>query len=123
MVAPDPQRLRVKMVDVGNLDLKVHSSPERVFQGSHTKPASGSICLFEHQMDGSARKISEPLLGPFKADAKSKSVNVEAQGSAQIGNVEFGNDWRCSEHAAMYQIRSEPLTPHRQSVPRLRPPL
>jgi len=77
-----PQRLRVKKVDVGDLDLKVHPSPERVFQGSHTEPAPRPICLFEHQMDGSARKISKPLLGAFKADTESKSVYVEAQGSA-----------------------------------------
>jgi hypothetical protein len=49
------QRLRVKVVDIGNLNLKVHPSPERVFQGGYAKPASGAICLFEHQMDGSSR--------------------------------------------------------------------
>ena len=52
---PRPQRLCVKMVHVRNLNLKVHPSPERVFQGSRAKAASGAVCLFEHQVDGSAR--------------------------------------------------------------------
>src|SRR6202030_3871705 len=70
-----PRRLRVKLVDVGNLDLKVHPSPERVFQGSRAKAASGAVCLFEHQVDGSAGKIGETLLGTFKADAEPKNVH------------------------------------------------
>jgi hypothetical protein len=93
------------MVDVGNLDLKVHPSPERVFQGGYAKPASGAVCLFEHQVDGSAGKISEALLGTFKADAEPKSVYVEAQGPSEIGDVKFGNDGWCAErHAGVYQI-------------------
>jgi hypothetical protein len=68
-----PQRLLVNMVDVGNLDLKVHPSPERVFQGSRAKPASRAIRLFEHQVDGSARQISEPLLRTFKVDAEPRT--------------------------------------------------
>jgi hypothetical protein len=98
-----PQRLRMKMVDVGNLDLKVHPSSKRVFQGSCAKPAPGAIRLFEHQVDGSARQISEPLLRTFKVDAEPKNVHVEAYGSGEIGDVKFGNDGRRSEHAAMYQ--------------------
>ena len=93
----------MKMVDVGNLDLKVHPSPERVFQGSRAKPASGAIRLFEHQVDRSARQISEPLLGTFNADTEPKNVYVEAQGPGEIGNVKFGNDGRRSGHAAVYQ--------------------
>jgi hypothetical protein len=99
-----PQRLRMKMVDVGNLNLKVHPSPERVFQGSRAKPASGAIRLFEHQVDRSARQISEPLLGTFNADTEPKNVHVEAQGPGEISNVKFGNDGRPSGHAAVYQI-------------------
>jgi hypothetical protein len=99
-----PQHLRVKLVDVGNLDLKVHSSPERVFQGSRAKPASGAIRLFEHQMDRSARQINEPLFGTFNADTEPKSVCVEAHGTGEIGNVKFGNDGRRGGHAAVYQI-------------------
>jgi hypothetical protein len=98
-----PQRLRMKMVDVGNLNLKVHPSPERVFQGSRAKPASGAMRLFEHQVDGSARQISEPLLRTFKVDAEPENVHVEAYGSGEIGDVKLGNDRRHSEHAAMYQ--------------------
>jgi hypothetical protein len=98
------QRLRVKTVDVGNLDLKVHPSPERVFKGGYAKPASGAIRLFEHQVDRSAREISEPFLGTFKADTEPKSVYVEVHGPGQIGNVKFGNDGRRSEHAAVYQM-------------------
>jgi hypothetical protein len=98
-----PQRLRMKTVDVRNLDLKIHPSPERVFQGSGAKPASGAIRLFEHQVDGSARQISEPLLGTFKADAEPKSVYVEAHGPGEIGNVKFGNDGRRNRHAVIYQ--------------------
>ena len=101
-----PQRLRMKMVDVGNLDLKVHPSAERVFQGSRAKPASGAIRLFEHQVDRSAREISEQLLGTFNADTEPENVCVEAQGPREIGNVKFGNDGRGSGHAAMYQIRT-----------------
>jgi hypothetical protein len=93
----------VKTVDVRNLDLKVHPSPERVFQGGYAKPASGAVCLFEHQVDGSARQISEPLLRTFKADTEPKNVYVEAHGPGEIGNVKFGNDRRRSEHAAAYQ--------------------
>jgi hypothetical protein len=100
---PRPRRLRMKLVDVGNLDLKVHPSPERVFQGSGAKPASGAIRLFEHQVDRSARQISEELLGTFDADAEPKNVYVEAHGPGEIGNVKFGNDRRRSEHAAAYQ--------------------
>jgi hypothetical protein len=99
-----PQRLRMELVDVGNLNLKVHPSPERVFQGSGAKPASGAIRLFEHQVDRSARQISEPLLGAFNADTEPKNVYVEAQGPREIGNVKFGNDRRRSGHAAVYQI-------------------
>jgi hypothetical protein len=99
-----PQRLRMKMVDVGNLDLKVHPSPEWVFQGSRAKPASGAIRLFEHQVYRSARQINELLLGTFNADTEPKSVHVEPQGPREIGNVEFGNDWRRSGHAAVYQL-------------------
>jgi hypothetical protein len=50
-----PRRLPVKMVDVGNLDLKVHPSPERVFQGSHAIAASRAVCLFEHRTDPRVR--------------------------------------------------------------------
>jgi hypothetical protein len=100
---PRPQRLRVKTVDIENLDLKVHPSPERVFQGGYAKPASGAVCLFEHQVDGSARQISEPLLRTFKADTEPKNVYVEAHGPGEIGNVKFGNDRRRNEHAAAYQ--------------------
>jgi hypothetical protein len=93
------------MVDVGNLDLKVHPSPERVFQGSHAIAAARAVCLFEHQVDGSAGKISETLLGTFKADTEPKSVHVEAQGPSEIGDVQFGNHGRCAErHAGVYQI-------------------
>ena len=99
-----PQRLRMKMVDVGNLNLKVHPSPERVFQGSGAKPASGAIRLFEHQVDRSPRQINELLLGTFNADPEPKKVYVEAQGPREIGNVKFGNDRRRSGHAAVYQI-------------------
>jgi hypothetical protein len=99
-----PRRLRMKMIDVRNLDLKVHPSSERVFQGSGAKPASGAIRLFEHQVDRSARQISEPLLGAFNADTEPKNVYVEAQGPREIGNVKFGNDRRRSGHAAVYQI-------------------
>jgi hypothetical protein len=98
------QRLRMKMVDVGHLDLKVHPSPERVFQGSRAKPASGAIRLFEHQVDKSARQINELLFGTFNADTEPKNVHIEAQGPGEIGNVKFGNDWRGSGHAAVYQI-------------------
>jgi hypothetical protein len=94
----------MKMVDVGNLDLKVHPSPKRVFLGSRAKPASGAIRLFEHQVYRSARQINELLLGTFNADTEPKSVHAEAQGPREIGNVEFGNDWRRSGHAAVYQI-------------------
>jgi hypothetical protein len=93
----------MKMVDVGNLNLKVHPSPERVFQGSRAKPASGAIRLFEHQVDRSAGQISEQLLGTFNADPEPKNVYVEADGSREIGNVKFGDDGRHSGHAAMYQ--------------------
>jgi hypothetical protein len=99
-----PQRLCMKLVDVGNLNLKVHPSPERVFQGSGAKPASGAVRLFEHQVDRSARQINEQLLGTFNADTESESVYVEAQGAREIGNVKFGNDRRRSGHAAVYQI-------------------
>jgi hypothetical protein len=98
------QRLRVKTVDVGNLDLKVHPSAERVFQGRYAKPASGAIRLFEHQVDRSAREISEPLLGTFKADTEPESVYVEVHGPGQIGNVEFGNDGRRSGHGPAYPM-------------------
>jgi hypothetical protein len=54
-------------------------------------------------MDGSAREISEPLLGTFEADIEPKSVYVEVHGPGQIGNVKFRNDGRRSEHAAVYQ--------------------
>ena len=66
------------MVDVGNLDLKVHPSPERIFQGRRTKAAPRAICLFEHQVDGSAGQISEALPETLEADTESKSVDVEA---------------------------------------------
>ena len=100
-----PRHLRVKMVDVGNLDLKVHPSPERIFQGSRTKAASRAVCLFQHQVRGSAAKISEALLGTFKADTEPKSVYVEAQGPSEICDVKFGNNKRCAErHAGVYQI-------------------
>ncbi len=99
-----PQSLRVNLVDVGNLNLKVHPSPEGVFQGSRAKPASGAIRLFEHQVDRSARQISEPLLGTFNADTEPKNVYVEAQGPGEIGNVKFWNDRRRGGHAAVYQI-------------------
>jgi hypothetical protein len=99
-----PQPLRMKMVDVWNLNLKVHPSPERVFQGSRAKPASGAIRLFEHQVHWSARQINELLLGTFNADAELKNVYVEACGSGEIGDVKFGNDRRRSGHAAVYQI-------------------
>jgi hypothetical protein len=98
-----PQRLRMKMVDVGNLNLKVHPSPERVFQGSRAKPASRATRLFEHQVDRSAGQISEQLLGTFDTDPEPKNVYVEADGSREIGNVKFGDDGRHSGHAAMYQ--------------------
>ena len=98
------QRLDVKVVDIGNLDLKVHPSPERVFKRGYAKPASGAIRLFEHQMDRPAREISEPLLGTFKANTEPESVYVEVHGSGQISNVKFGNDGRRSEHAAAFQI-------------------
>src|ERR1700722_5920940 len=98
-----PQRLRMKMVDVWNLDLKVHPSPQRGFQGSRAKPASGAIRLFEHQVHWSACQINELLLGTFNADAKPKNVHVEAHGPREIGNVKFGNDGR-RRHAAVYQI-------------------
>jgi hypothetical protein len=98
------QRLRVKMVDVGNLDLKVHPSPKRVFQGSGAKPASGAVRLFEHQVDRSARQISEPLLGTFNADTEPESVYVEVHGSGETGNVKFGNDGRRSGHGPAYQM-------------------
>jgi hypothetical protein len=91
------------MVDVRNLDLKVHPSSERVFQGRRAKPASGAVRLFEHHVNGSARQISEPLLRTFKVDAEPENVHVEAYGSGEIGDVKFGNDGRRSEHAAMYQ--------------------
>jgi len=99
-----PQRLRVKTVDVGNLDLKVHPSPERVFQGSRAIPASGAIRLFEHEVDRPAREIGEPLLGTFKADTETKSVYIEVHGPGQIGYVKFGNDGRRSGHGPAYQI-------------------
>jgi hypothetical protein len=100
-----PRHLRVKMVDVANFDLKVHPSPERIFQGRRTKAASRAICLFEHQMDGSAGQISEALLGTLEADTESKSIYVEAQGLSEIGDVKFRNDGRCAErHAGVYQI-------------------
>ena len=98
-----PRRERMKMVDVGNLDLKIHPPAERVFQGSRAKPASGTIRLFEHQVDGSAGQISKPLLGTFNPDTESKNVHVEAYGSGEIGNVKFGNDGRRGRHAAVYQ--------------------
>jgi hypothetical protein len=97
------QRLRVKTVDVGNLDLKVHPSPERVLQGSRAKPAPWAIRLFEHQVNGSARQVSEPLLRTFKVDAEPENVHVEAYGSGEIGDVKFGNDRRRVEHASMHQ--------------------
>jgi hypothetical protein len=93
----------MKMVDVGNLDLKVYPSPERVFQRSGAKPASGAIRLFEHQVDRSARQISEELLGTFNADTEPKNVHVEADGSGEIGDVKFGNDRR-RRHVSVYQI-------------------
>src|ERR1700722_11666124 len=93
------------MVNVGNLDLKVHPSPERVFQGIHAIAAARAVCLFEHQVDGSAGKMSETLLGTFKADTEPESVHVEAQGPSEIGDVQFGNHGRCAErHAGVYQI-------------------
>jgi hypothetical protein len=92
------QCLRVKTVDVRNLDLKVHPSPERVFQGSRAEPASGAIRLFEHQVNRSARQINEPLFGTFNAETEPKNVYVEADGSGEIGNVKFGNDGRRSGH-------------------------
>ena len=101
---PRPQHLRMKVVDVRNLNLKVHPSAERIFQGSRAKSASGAIRLFEHQVDRSARQISEPLLGTFNADTEPKNVYVEAQGPREIGNVKFGNDGRRSGHATVYQI-------------------
>ncbi len=82
----------MKMIDVRNLDLKVHPSSERVFQESRAKPASGAVRLFEHQVDRSARQVSEPLLGTFNADIEPKNVGVEAQGPGEIGNVKFGDD-------------------------------
>src|SRR5664279_1995011 len=99
----------MKLVDVGNLDLKVHPSPERVFQGSGAKPASGAIRLFEHQVDRSARQISELLLGTFNANTEPENVYVETQGPREIGNVKFGNDGRRCGHGAVYQTRSEAL--------------
>jgi hypothetical protein len=95
----------MKMVDVGSRNLKVHPSPERVFQGSRAKAASGALRLFEHQVDRSARQISEQLLGTFNADTEPENVCVEAQGPREIGDVKFGNDGR-DGHAAMYQIRT-----------------
>lgn len=95
-----PRRLRVKMVDVGNFDLKVHASPERVFQGSRAEAASGAVSLFEHQVDGSSGKISEALLRTFKADTEPKNIYIEAQRSGEIGNVKFGDDGRCTERHA-----------------------
>ncbi len=94
----------MKMVDVGNLDLKIDPSPERIFQGSRAKPTSRAIRLFEHQVDRSARQISKPLLGTFNADTEPKNVHIEAYRSAEIGNVKFGNDRRRGRHAAIYQI-------------------
>src|ERR1700683_1961511 len=108
------------MVDVGNLDLKVHPSPDRVFQGGYAKPASGAVCLLEHQVEGSAGKISEALLGTFKADTEPKSVYVEAQGPSEIGDVKFGNDgWGAERHAGVYQIPA----PFTQSAARRRAPV
>jgi hypothetical protein len=93
----------MKMIDVRNLDLKVHPSPERVFQGAGAKPAPGAIRLFEHQVHRSACQISELLLGTFNADTEPKNVHVEAQRPGEIGDVKFGNDRR-RRHAAVYQI-------------------
>jgi hypothetical protein len=54
-------------------------------------------------VDRSARQISEPLLGTFNADIEPKNVYVEADGSGEVGNVKFGDNWRRSGHAAIYQ--------------------
>jgi hypothetical protein len=54
-------------------------------------------------VDGSARQISEQLLGTFNADPEPKDIYVEADGSREIRNVKFGDDGRHSGHAAMYQ--------------------
>ncbi len=103
-----PQRTRMEMVDVRNLNLEVHPSPERVFQGSRAKPASMAVRLFEHQVDRSARQISEQLLGTFNTDTEAKNVYIEADRSGEIGDVKFGNDGRRSGHAAAYQESETP---------------
>jgi hypothetical protein len=97
-----PQRLRIQMVDVRNLNLKVDPSSERVFQGRRAKPASRTVRLFEHQVDRSARQINEALLRTFNPDAEAKNVHVEAYGSREIGDVKFRDDGRRG-HAPVYQ--------------------
>ena len=94
----------MKMVDVGNLDLKIDPSPEWVLEGSGAKPAPRAIRLFEHQVDRSARQINKLLLGTFNTDTEPKNVHVEAYRSGEIGNVKFGNDRRRGRHASIYQI-------------------
>jgi hypothetical protein len=100
---PRPQRLRMKVVDVRNLNLKVHPSSERVFKGRRAKPAPGAVRLFEHQVDRSARQISEALFRTLNADSEPENLHVEADGSKEVGNVKFWNDGRHSGHAAIYQ--------------------
>jgi hypothetical protein len=98
-----PQRLRMKLVDIRNLNLKVHPSSERVFQGRRAKPAPGAIRLFEHQVDRSARQISEQLFGTLNTDTEPENLHVEADGSREVGNVKFWDDGRHRGHAAIYQ--------------------
>jgi hypothetical protein len=86
--------LRIKVIDVRNLDLKVQPSPERVFQWRCSKATPWAISLLEHQVNGSAHEISELFLGTFKSTAKPKHFNVEGQGSLEIGDIKLGNDGR-----------------------------
>lgn len=89
-------RLRVKGIHVGDLDLEVHSSPKRIFQGSGPKAAPRSVRLFQHQMNWSTGQIGESFLGAFNTATEPKDSDVERQGAFEIGHIESGNDRRCA---------------------------
>ena len=90
----------MKVIDIRNLNLEVDPSSEWVLQRCGPKPASRTIRLLKHQMDGATRQVSEALLRAFDQAVEPQSISVEPKRSVQVSDIEFWyNGWSSVRHA------------------------
>jgi len=78
-----------KVIDVHDLDLKVHPAAVRMLERCRVKPPPGSCGRLQHERNAIKVKIGKSLLGPVEPHTEVEHADIECERLTKVTNVEL----------------------------------